>query len=392
MKSRLKILLVTPTLGIGGAERVVVHLACHADETQFEVRVASLYDPLGTELDVALKSRGTPTYYLGKRKGFDPRTYPRLASVLRSYRPDVIHTHNNTLRYVYPLRMAAHGARIIHTVHNLAEREVDLPGRLLQHVAFRTGVKAIAIGESIARSIRDVYGLDASATVPNGIPVYRYRADGATGQRLRAELGLPLDAPVFVSVARLTPQKNIAAIIRAIADERVAATNAHLVLVGDGPLRADLLALACDLAVVARVHFLGVRDDVPRVLAAADVAVLASSWEGNPLSVMEAMAAGLPVIATKVGSVPELVEDGVSGRLIDPGDDHALVAAMSQLATASEDRAVMGAASVTRAAKSFDVAGMVRCYERLYAAATDAVSTCRPRRRDESRGGSSKSD
>jgi glycosyltransferase involved in cell wall biosynthesis len=210
--------------------------------------------------------------------------------------------------------------------------------------------------------------------------VARYAPPEGAREEVRASLGIPADAPVFVMVGRFVQQKNHAATLAAFASPRLCALAPHLLLAGDGVLRGELERQAAALRVAERVHFLGARKDVPRVLAAADVFVLSSSYEGHPLAVMEAMAAGKPVVATRVGCVPENVSDG-TGRLVAPGDDGALEAALYELASDRETTRSLGAAALRAARERFDASLMTRAYERLYdeMLAAGAAFLSRPR-------------
>ena len=145
INNRLRVLHILPNFGPGGAERMAVNLMCGLVQDGFDVAAVSLYDRQGTDLELMLEERGIPVWYLGKRRGFDPRMYIRLERVLRRLQPDVIHTHLYVLRYLWPLSAYRHATARIHTVHNIAEKEVDAAGRCLHYVAFRTGVVPVAI-------------------------------------------------------------------------------------------------------------------------------------------------------------------------------------------------------------------------------------------------------
>jgi glycosyltransferase involved in cell wall biosynthesis len=172
---------------------------------------------------------------------------------------------------------------------------------------------------------------------------------------------------VFVHVGRFAAVKNHEMLVAAFAQlvgQQPLPT--ELWLVGDGELREAVQHQVRALGIESRVRFLGVRSDIPDLLRAADVFVFPSRWEGNPLSVMEAMAAGLPVVATAVGGVPELVEDGASGILVPNEDLHGLVAAMQRMAQNPDLREQMGRAARCRAVERFDIQQTVRAYEALY--------------------------
>jgi glycosyltransferase involved in cell wall biosynthesis len=329
------------------------------------VCVVSMFAPSGTANERELAADGVEVHFLGKRHGLDPRMIPRVARAVAAFRPDVIHTHLGVLKYLLPA-LAGRPRPVVHTLHNVAEREVERPSRVLQYLAFRSRVVPVAIGEAVADSVRRVYRLPACRVIRNGIAVSDFAPQPRARDEVRAALELPQDAPVFLAVGRFEPQKDHATAIRAFASERLRAARAHLVLAGDGPLRPEAERLARALGAEDRVRFLGVRSDVPRLLAAADAFVLASRWEGNPLAVMEAMAAGRPVVATRVGCVPELVP-AAAGRLVEPGDPIALEAAVLELARDREVARGLGLHAAEIARTRFDISGMARAYEALYA-------------------------
>lgn len=361
----MRILQVVPSLDVGGAERVAALLAREQQRGGHAVAVVSLFDPVGSWIERDLRAAGVDLFFLGKRPGLDVRMVPRLAGVLRRWRPDVVHTHLHVLKYLLPAALAARPLRVVHTLHNLAEREVEPQSQALQRVAFRGLVTPVAIGEAVAASMAPLYGAPARHVVANGIPTAASRAPPGTREALRAALHAA-DHPVLLSAGRLNPQKNHAVLIDAVADPRLA--RVHLWIAGEGELAEDLAARVRDRGVADRVRLLGVRTDVPALMAAADLFVLPSTWEGNPLVVMEAMAAGLPVVATAVGCVPELLSPD-TGRLVPAGVSEALVTAIADLTADPATRGQLGAAARARATERFDVSAMAEAYLRVYAAA-----------------------
>jgi glycosyltransferase involved in cell wall biosynthesis len=182
----------------------------------------------------------------------------------------------------------------------------------------------------------------------------------------RAKEGLGSEDILFVCVARFVPQKNHALLLKAFAEGPTSNPHAHLVLVGEGALREQLEQQAKNLGIADQVHFLGLRSDIPDALGAMDVFVLSSDYEGSPLSVIEAMASGLPIVSTAAGGVPDLFESGREGFIVRPRDVQGLSASMVFLLGNREARQSMGMAAARRARENFDVSRMVQAYERLY--------------------------
>jgi glycosyltransferase involved in cell wall biosynthesis len=198
--------------------------------------------------------------------------------------------------------------------------------------------------------------------VPNGIAA----PPPPTGADVRAELGIPAGAPVIGTVSVLRPQKALDVFIRASAQLLRESPDLRVILSGDGPLKDELTELVHSLGVQDRLLMLGYRSDVPDVLAALDVAVQSSAFEGSPLAVMEFMESARPIVATRVGGVPDLIEDGVHGLLVDAGDEAGLATAIRRMLADPEGARRMGEAARERRRHEFTVDVMVRRFERLY--------------------------
>jgi len=363
---KVKVVQIVPLLSPGGAERVAVHLARGLNRRRYETMVISLSGRVGCDLDHMLEEADIEARYLGKHPGFDYRVYGRLDSVLKEYEPDVIHTHLHVLRYALPSMLLMKRVAMVHTVHNLAEREVEARARLIQRYALTHGVKPVAVAEEVAASLASLYGIQHCRVIPNCIPTDLYANPQTSRKEWRAREGFKDSDVLFVCVARFAPQKNQALLLKSFAHGPASDSRAHLVLVGEGELRANLEEQARKINVADKVHFLGLRSDIPDVLGAMDAFVLSSDYEGNPLSVLEAMASGLPIVSTAVGGVPNLFEAGKEGFLVGPGDFQGLAKSMNTLLKYEAARESMGAAAAGRARKSYDVANMVRAYEEVY--------------------------
>jgi glycosyltransferase involved in cell wall biosynthesis len=361
----IRVLHVVRNFEVGGAERVATNLLRTTDPEQFDVRAISLRGPFGTDLEEILARDGIPVWYMGKERGFDPIVLARVTRTMERFRPQVVHTHIFALRYAFPYMLGRRVPAMVHTVHNLAERELEWYERWVHRLAFRRGVLPVAIAREVADSVRRVYGIDDVPLIPNGIPVDTFRAPSIGRERWRNKEGFAPTDVLFVCVAVLRPQKNPALLLEAFHRGAASDPRAHLLFVGQGRLKSELERQIGALGLQKRVHLLGLRSDVPEVLNAGDVFVLSSDYEGNPLAVLEAMAAGKPMICTAVGGVPELVEGGC-GLLVPPRDAQALSKAMSYMLESPNARRSMGEASARRAEERFDLRVMTEAYEDLY--------------------------
>ena len=313
----MRILHVVQELGVGGAERVVVSLATAAERRGDEVAVAAAPGALAPELTCPLY----PLPMLRRRPARVPRATVQLARAIKDFRPHIVHCHNPAMAAVaaVPTRRGRRVPAIV-SVHGVPEGDYRTAARVLRW----GGIPAVACGPGVATALRRA-GVSVDSTIVNGI-AWPPPA-GADRCRLLAGWGLPAETALLVSVGRLVVQKNHAAAVRALA--RV--PGACLVVLGEGPLRSDLLRLAEETGVASRIVLAGARPDARAVMAAADVVVLPSRWEGLPLVGLEALAAGAPLVAGDVVGIRELFEDGVHCLLADPDDPEALATAIRRV-------------------------------------------------------------
>jgi glycosyltransferase involved in cell wall biosynthesis len=366
-----RVLHIIPDLGMGGAEHVLMYLATLADSADFQCHVLSLAGATGSEIEKKLLEAGIEVTFLEKHRGFDVRMFWQIDRVLARLRPDVVHTHRHVLRYALP-SLQCRGIHTIHTLHNMAERESDGVGKFVQALAFHAGVRPVAISPRVAESAERLYGLKRVACLPNAIPIEKYENNPVNGLAWRREHGVETNEILITVLGRLSEQKNPALAIRAFAGCGSTVTGrAHLAFAGDGPLLPSLRGLADECRVEGRIKFLGVLKDVVPLLSASDVVVMCSDWEGTPLVVMEAMAEGVPVIATDVGAVPILIEHGTTGMITPVRNCGALTYALTLLCTNRHLRLRMGAAAHSVATCSFGISPMVRAYEDLYRFVSD---------------------
>lgn len=365
MPSRLRVMHVIAAYGEGGAARVALNIVTHLDRDAFEVHVVCMRDVPPTDyVREILDGTGITSHIIGKRPGFDPRAVRALDRVVRAVRPRIVHSHGSPYRYVLPVTVVRGGVHHVHTLHSLAATEASATTRRINRVAFRRWVTPVSIANAVSKSMVAEYGIHDFPVIHNGIPVERFQRPTVDRSTWRSRHGFGDDDILVVCVAMLRPEKDHALLVESCA--QLASSQLHLVLVGSGPLAGAIEAQAERLGFGAHVHLLGERGDVPEILGASDVFALSSWYEGNPLSIQEAMAAGLPVVATAVGGTTEILGDGVEGVLVPTRNASAFTEALARLLGDAGLRARMGAAAAARARAEFSAARMANEYADLY--------------------------
>ena len=367
---RIRVLYVVPTLATGGLERMAHLLATSLDKTRFDPSF-QVFDFIGP-LAAATTAAGVPVRFDKRGPGFLDRALLRtLAKRFQAERPHLIHAHNATaLVYVaFAARLAAGMRRRVPIVYT--EHDRSFPGPIsdrILHIAAGRMVDSVAVvAEYLKRELVrwEKFAPRSIDVLPNGVEEDRFTAH-IDPLAARATLGLTAGAPVVSCVARLAAVKNHPLLLsawRRIADER---PNATLLLAGVGPDGDALVALTGKLGLTKNVRFLGDWDDVPSVLAASDLHVLASHSEGMSLTLLEAMAAGRASVATAVGGNPEVLEHGRTGLLVPAGDVGKLASSIASLLADRALGARMGEAARETFRRRFTLGGMVRAYEALY--------------------------
>lgn len=355
-----------------GAERLALQIALRLDPERFSSTLcASRWPPPpGTE-DEAHRAReeldaaGVGFLALGRRRKADVWVWARLARHLRRERVDVLHSHKFGSNVWGTLIARLAGVPVVLAHEHTWSYEGQPLRRLLdRELVARLADRFIAVSREDRRRMTEVERIDPGRTLflPNGVTP----SPPPSGRDVRAELGIAASAPVIGSVGVFRAQKALDVLVRASAELLPRWPELRVLLVGDGAERARVEALADELRVAEAISFLGYRSDVPDVLRALDVAVCSSDFEGSPLAVMEYMDAALPVVATDVGGVPDLIESGTHGLLVPRRDHVALANALEQLLRDPERRRAMGERARARRRSEFDIDVLVRRLEQLY--------------------------
>jgi glycosyltransferase involved in cell wall biosynthesis len=353
----------------GGSEQALLHLLAGLDRQDWRPILFHHDEPGLASLMKAARALNIETKVVPKLAGARlVLALPRFIHELRTVNPQIFHAHLNWLLSCRYGLLAAYLARIpviVATVHNFMEppwaRTIELAQRVFGKCLHRYIVVSNAVGRQLCESFH--VPCQKVEVIHNSIPAAAF--DRPPDTTLKTMLNRGTDRPIVLCVARLDAQKGHTYLLPAVRN----VPNAIFVLVGDGSERASLEAQAANIGVRDRVIFLGHRDDVAELLATCDLLVLPSLYEGLPLSVLEAMAAGKPVVATSVGGTPEAVLDGETGFLVPSRDPTALVRAIQRLLTDACLRRKMGMAGRRRVQRNFSptqmVAGVTQTYEKL---------------------------
>lgn len=370
----MRVMHLVLSLEIGGMERLVHDLVRSVDRTQYLSQVCCL-DAIGT-FGEALRADGHTVHVVERRPGRDWSLIPRLSTLFARERVHVVHAQQRTTQFYAVLAKCYMRLRRLGPIPRLAFTVHGVPFPYRLRLAEGLLNRALALGTdslvTISEDTRAILGryhwLPTSRVrvIYNGVsPCERWAASRLA--TMRSALMLPAGAEVVGIVARLDPVKNHPLLFRAFKAILPRFPLARLLVVGGGTERESLAALAAELGISGSVVFAGPRPDAKSLFQVCDVAVLPSLVEGMSVTLLEAMAAGVPVIATRVGGNPEVVQDGITGYLVPSGDVQAMTAALVRLLGDPALRVSMGHAAEVRVHERFSAESMVNAYRDLYA-------------------------
>lgn len=356
---RRKVLIVLPELETGGGQRLALSVAQQMDPRDMQIRILVLYPRSGNILEKTADDMGLDVQYLRKKSGADLGCIVQIYRAIRQFQPDVIHAHLRVMPYLI-LPMCLSKAKLrYYTVHSLADKDAGgVKRRILRFAFLCCHVHPIAISELCRQSIADVYGIPKQQIpcIYNGIDVKRFT---------HVEEYMCKDDIQFVAIGRLSAEKNYSLMLSAFADVRNRFPETKLVIVGDGELREELEQQCVKLNIKDAVFFTGNIPNVEKYLWSSQVYLMSSDYEGLPLTVLEAMAAGLPIISTRAGGVVDVVEHEKNGLLINCGDRAGFAAAMERLITSPELCKQFSDCSVSLAQK-YSIESCAERYKELY--------------------------
>jgi glycosyltransferase involved in cell wall biosynthesis len=359
----VRILEVIPTLVRGGAEKQLTMLATRLPSDTFDVHVAVLTH--GGPNEETLRERGLPVTHINKSWKIDPAAYWRLKKLIVRLRPDIVHTwifaansYGRAAAFAAGVKHVIAGERCVDSWKVSHELAIDryLAKRTERIVTNSSGVRDFYVQQGLPR--------EKFTIIPNGIEASDIPM--ASREEVLNGLNLPSDARLIGAVGRLWPQKRYKDLIWAAELLKAARDDTHLLIVGDGPQRDMLRKFTEDVRVDDRVHFLGERDDVPRLLPHLDCFWLGSGYEGQSNALMEAMLAGLPVVATDIPGNRDLIEPDESGLLVSVGDAGQLARKTTLILDDAAIARRLGEGARRRIMTEFTVQKMVDRHAELY--------------------------
>ncbi len=367
MARPIPVLFLLPALPVGGAERQIAALVGGLDRDRFRPVVACQHakGPVADDIERA----GVPVHLLSSGARFDPGFLRRLTELVRRERIRIVLSHGFSTGVAGRLAATLAGAPVrILAEHSTGERDMTAARHLINRALrpWTTAWVAVAHGQLDYLASGKGIPRHRIRVIPNGIDPSPFNPPGAR-EKIRRELGIPDDSPVAGILAVLRPEKDHRTFLtaaRLVLDDLPAA---RFLVVGDGPLADHVRGEAAALDLDGPVTFTGRRADVPEVLAAFDVSVLCSTdVETFPLAFLEAMATGLPLIGTRVGGLPEMIEEESNGLLVERADPRGLADAMLRVLFDPALRRAWGERSRQRVEREFGLEGMVRAYENLF--------------------------
>lgn len=373
MSGPLRVLWLIKGLGPGGAEQLLLNQAANHEAGALDVRTGYLVPWKDHHVPV-LEDLGIPVRSLHGPKEWDLRWALRLRRWLVEDPVDVVHAHSPYVAAVTRLcvRSLPAGLRpaLVYTEHNRWARHRRAT-RWANRLTFGLDHHQLAVSDDVRDTIHEG-GRHRVEVLVHGVDLDEVRANQSEREAVRRELGIADDELVVGIVANFRREKGYPVLLRAAAIACARDPKLRVVCVGQGPLEQEVRSLHAELGLGDRVQLLGYRSDAVRVMSGFDVFTLASIHEGLPVALMDALALGLPTVATNVGGIPEAIDDGVEGILVPPDDPSALASGWLTLSTQVERREGMGRAAAARSAE-FDIRRAAARLEAVYAEVAERV-------------------
>lgn len=353
-----RIAIVTGSLVTGGAEAMVAELATKLDKNYYDVKVICIYIPVNSPIENKLIEEKIDLVFLNKEDGIDLKTFYNLNKELKKFNPDIVHTHLSGAIYSYPL-IILNRYQMVHTLHTTPEKEFsNLTQKLFKLIyKFNLATLVTVSPENQKKAIKH-YNLKSENVqmVFNPVDIKRFKPIGNSIKREDKIIR-------FINVGRQDKNKNQKMIIKAFNQVNKLKANIELILIGDGEKNKELKKITEDYQLEEKIKFKGIIGNPEEFLRKSDIYIQSSNYEGLPLSILEAMAAGLPIISTNVGGIKDIVTD--NGFMINSNDPNMLAEVMIKLIDNKEKRLEMSMNSQKNILK-FDSKIMAKEYSKIY--------------------------
>ena len=370
---KIHIAFLVHTYGFGGLENMVTNLVNHIDPNRFVSTIIS-FAPLQS-LNNRVDLNRVQVLSLNKKGGNNPVLIYKTYLMLKKIGADIVQTHNwgTALEGILGAKLAGIPG-IVHAERGTIEDKKR--NIVLQRFLWNFADQVLSVSEAHCQNVTNTIGFphEQIKVIANGVDVTRYFPNPAKKEEVRKRLGLKKGSLYIGTVGSLRPVKNQSLLIKACKTILPYFDHVEVLIVGEGPLESQLIQEANTLGLSGKIHFAGVQPNIPDVLNALDIFVLPSRSEGMPNAVLEAMACGIPTIATSVGGSPEIIEDGISGMLIASEDEGHLTRALTELIQDDEKRRMIGSEGRKRVLSHFNLKKMVLKYQELYEALLQKVN------------------
>ena len=352
-----KVILITPSLNMGGAEIMCENLAVSLSELDTKVIVISLFSDK-TIISNRLESKNIEIKFLDKKRGLDISMVKKLKNIFAEEKPDAVHSHNNAIQYVVPAAVLSGVKKRVHTVHSIAEKELIKPVRKVVKLFYKKcHVVPVALSKLVQDTVVKEYHLPAK-----NIPVI-YNGINLSNCIPKSDYSIK-EKFTILHIGRFEEVKNHKTLVKAFSKFHHMYPNSELKLIGDGTERENMENLVHQLKIKDNVKFLGLQSNVYGYLHDADAFTLPSIYEGIPMTLIEAMGTGLPIVASNVGGIPNMLENEKSALLIEPSEDE-LFTAFERLYLNESLRKTIGINAKNRSI-AFSSKEMAEKYKEIY--------------------------
>lgn len=351
----MKIIQIIPLLDLAGAETMCENLTNSLIKLGHEVTVISLYD-YHSVVTERMEKNGIKIIYLNKKSGLDLSLTFKLVKIFKEYKPDVVHSHLYAGKYAQVAASICGIKGRIYTIHSIATKEAGKLNRMFNRFLFKhCNVIPVSLSREVQNSVIDEYGIDVKDTpvVLNGVPLdnCHRKHDYSSNKKI-------------LHVGRFSPVKNHETLVKAVTAIVKRGYDVELCLYGQGELEESIKELVKNLHMEKNIFFCGLTDDVYSVMQKCDIFVLPSIYEGIPMTLIEAMGTGMPILASNVGGIPDMIENEKSGLLCEP-TVKGVVTGLERLISSEEDRKIYGHNAVSSSEK-FSADKMAKDYYEIY--------------------------